>query len=76
MCMGAPSLTYRVHEWLADHCKWIQYPNISTDRAPLFKNQMPLPTRIFLVVIGVALIGACFVATFFLALFFWAILTG
>lgn len=47
----AMNISYRVHEWLADHVKWVQYPDISeanrtTQPRFRWKYAMPLHTRV------------------------------
>lgn len=59
-------LRYHIHEWLADHIKWVQYPGVievRPSRRPLFrwKYGMPLSTRITLAMLstfwGIVLTG-------------------
>jgi hypothetical protein len=66
--------TERAQEWLADRVNWVQYPNINpthrkAQRLQFFKTEMPLATRVGLVLFG------CAVAMFFLGLIFWAVIT-
>jgi hypothetical protein len=70
------SFLYRVHEWLADNVKWVQYPNISTRTRPLFRNAMPWSTRALLTLLGSLALPLCGLALFFLGLFAWAALTA
>lgn len=71
-------LVTRVHEWLADHVSWVQYPDVRAgNRRSLFwKYEMPWYQRMGLVVMGLGLIGVSAVALFFLGLLFWAAFTA
>lgn len=71
------SFIYRAHEWLADHCKWVQYPNVrEAQRRPLFKHLMPWSTRALLVLFAVVILPLCAIAMFFLGVLTWATVTA
>lgn len=74
--MAILSFKFRVHEWLAERVKWIQYPNVSGNQRPLFKTAMPWSTRILLVLFGFIILIVCAIALFFLGLLFWAVITA
>jgi hypothetical protein len=72
--------TERAQEWLADRVNWVQYPNINpthrkAQRLQFFKTEMPLATRVGLVLFGCVTLAICAVAMFFLGLIFWAVIT-
>ena len=71
-------LVTRVHEWLADHVSWVQYPNVRAEqrRSLLWKYDMPWYLRMWLVVLGLWLIGFSAVVLFFLGVLFWAAFTA
>jgi len=75
--MAKPSLKFRLHEWLADHINWVQYPGVSmVSNQPFFKHQMHWTTRISLLMISLFVLAICAVALFFLGLLFWALFTA
>jgi hypothetical protein len=75
--MAKLSFKFRIHEWLAEHVKWIQYPGVqAVSSSPFFKNQMHWSTRMMLVLLGCIVLIVCAIALFFLGLFFWAIITA
>lgn len=71
-------LVTRVHEWLADHVSWVQYPNVRAEhgRSLFWKYEMPWYQRMGLVVMGLGLIGISAVALFFLGILFLAAVTA
>lgn len=73
--MAQLSFGFRIHEWFADHVKWIQYPGVKQSR-PLFNTEMPWSTRVLLVLFGVITLVICAIALFFLGVFFWAVITA
>lgn len=71
------SLTNRAQDWLAQRTRVVPFsPSRVIERPGLFKEQMPLFLRFFLVVAGLVLIGVALVALGFLGLFFWALITA
>ncbi len=76
--MAKLSLSYRLHEWLAERVSWVQYPNVRTERKPLivWKHQMPWTTRALLIMFGLATLVLCAIAMFFLSILFLSILTA
>jgi hypothetical protein len=74
--MANPSIVYRAHEWIADHVSWVQYPDVSGPRAPIFKNEMPWWRRLALIIFGFAVLVLCAIAAFFLLLLLWAVVTA
>ena len=74
-------LTTRVHEWLADHISWVQYPQVRAVSAgarvgPQWRVPMPWPYRVVLLVCGLALVGFSLVALGAVGVLFWALITG
>lgn len=66
-----------LHEWLADHVSWVQYPDVRPASVrPFFKHEMPFATRAGLVLFGVITLMICAVALFFIALLAWSALTA
>ena len=57
----------RAHEWLADHCSWVQYPDVRravlAKRQPLWiwKYEMPWEKRLAIALGGFALLGVSLV---------------
>lgn len=54
-------ITYRIHEWLADRFKWVQYPRLqplAQRRRPIFmfETQMPILQRLLLIQWGVLML--------------------
>jgi hypothetical protein len=70
------SFGYRVHEWLADHCKFVQYPGVRVQRRPFFRYPMPWHIRALLVLIGAVTLPICLIAIFLLGVLAWAALTA
>ena len=69
-------LTTRIHEWLADHVKGVQYPNVyrvspEPQGAPLFKYQMPWYVRFASVIIIPGIIAILLCAASFFAFIAW-----
>lgn len=66
----------KLHEWLADHIKWVQYPGITTvgDKRRLFnwKYQMPIEQRFLIGVLSILAILAIFPILIALAVIGWA----
>ena len=69
-------MKFRIHEWLAERVKWIQYPGVSAETRPLFRNAMPWSTRVLLVLFGSILLVVCAIALFFLGILGWAVITA
>jgi hypothetical protein len=79
-------LYYRVHEWLADHVKWVQYPHVSgpvnsTPKPPLlaWRYDMPLGSRILLALLslfGVIVFGGILIAILMIAWAFFGAALG
>lgn len=75
-------MTYarRIHGWLADHVSWVQYPDVRPSRPvarlSLFRNQMPAPTRVALVMFGVFALCAATAMLGAIALLVWAAVTA
>lgn len=69
---------FRAHEFLADHVKWVQYPNVrrTSARGPVFKTQMPVATRVLLVLLGGGSVLIGLIALAFLGLLVWAAVTA
>jgi hypothetical protein len=68
-------LTDRVHEWFAEHVKWVQYPNVVADRPGVrLKLQMPAGEKALILICGVILIGFALIFGYFCLLAFWAML--
>jgi hypothetical protein len=79
-------LYYRVHEWLADHVKWVQYPYVSgpVNSAPkhpvlAWRYGMPLGSRILLALLslfGVIVFGGILIAMLMIAWAFFGAALG
>lgn len=73
------ALKTRVHEWAARRFSFVQYPNIDPFRrpkAPFFKHQMPIYTRIFLLMLSTAALLMSLCLTFVIAVFIYSLLFG
>lgn len=49
------NLVTRVHEWLADHVSWVQYPHVRASRKTMHEpaNGLPLEARFALFCFGI-----------------------
>ena len=67
------SFSYRAQEWLADHVKWMQYPNITRENdTPIgFKTPMKLGKRLdlFLISLLILILGCVLLGITFLFLY-------
>lgn len=56
------NLATRIHEWLADHVSWVQYPHVRASRATIHEpaNGLPLEARFALFCFGIigVIVGA------------------
>lgn len=70
----------RIHCWFADRITWVQYPDVRPlkrpARLPFFRNAMPLPVRLALVLFGVLAGLAALVMLAMLGLVIWAAVTA
>jgi hypothetical protein len=67
---------FRFQEWLADRVSWVQYPNLSGPRVTFWRNQMPLSTRAFLVLVGITALAVCVMLASALGLLAWAAISA
>jgi hypothetical protein len=68
-------MLYRVHEWLADHVSWVQYPNqrVMPAREP---GGLHWETRVLIGLGSMSLLLAALLVFCACMLLFWAMLTA
>lgn len=70
----------RIHCWLADRLTWVQYPDVRPLSRParlaFFRNQMPAPVRVALVLFGVLAGAASLFMLGAAGLLIWAAITA
>ena len=67
------SLKTKIHEWLADHVNWVQYPNVHVSRSMVGRpeNGLSIEARFGLFCFGVigVIVGSAATIVFFMVLF-------
>lgn len=63
---------YRAHEWLADHVKYVQYPNVRGPRRSFWKHEMPWEYRFFIIAVSLIAIPVLLSMLVVMAIVIWA----